>query len=110
MSEFKIVLEDLEVSMFLGLHDFEKEKQQRVLVCATVFVNSADFSGAGFLDYDAIADFIRTFNGRRIETQEELIQTIHAFILSKGARSATVYSRKPDVYSDCKSVGVSFSG
>ena len=110
MSRFTILIEDLELSMYLGLHDFEKKDKQRVLICAEIVVDSADFSQDGFLDYDGVADFIRTFNGARIETQEELIQTIHLYILAQGAASAKVYSRKPDVYSDCKSVGVSFSG
>lgn len=110
MREFKIILEDLELKMFLGLHDFEKERPQRVLVTAEITANSGDFPNAGFLDYDAVTDFIRTFNGGRIETQEELITKIHAFIIAQGARSATVYSRKPDIYPDCKSVGVRFSG
>lgn len=103
MSEFIILLEDLEISMYLGLHDFEKAAKQRVLVTVTIATK-------GFLDYDAVTEFIRTFNDERIETQEELVQTIHAFVMSKGATSARVYSRKPDIYPDCKSVGVTFAG
>ncbi len=97
--------------MFLGIHQFEKDTQQRVLVSASIKVDGVSGSEADMFDYDAVVEFIRTFNGKSIATQEELIQTIHAFILrSKNVTFARVMSRKPDVYADVDSIGVSFDG
>ncbi|MEP1612170.1 MAG: dihydroneopterin aldolase [Roseobacter sp.] len=110
MGEFQIIIEDLELSMYLGLHDFEKKTPQKVLLSAKFFVEGVQYPDERFVDYDIIADFIRTFNGARIGTQEELTIRIHSYIIEQGAIRATVYSRKPDVYKDCKSVGVVYSG
>lgn len=109
MARFTIRLTDLCIKMYLGIHDFERSAMQRVLVSATVQVETAEFRAGGFFDYDRLADFIRGFAGRRIDTQEELIVTVHDFVSAQdGVISATVCSRKPDVYPDAASVGVCY--
>ncbi|MBL3570670.1 hypothetical protein BV509_02490 [Rhodovulum sulfidophilum] len=110
MSRYRIVLEDLEIRMYLGIHDFEKKAPQRVLICAEIDVTSRSFGKDDIFDYDRVVAFIRAFSMQFIETQEDLVVRIHDHILSLGALSATVYSRKPDVFEDCKSVGVSYRG
>lgn len=97
--------------MFLGIHQFEKDAQQRVLISATIKVDGVDGSESDMFDYDAVVAFIRTFGGTRIDTQEELIQKIHAnILLNSSVTWARVSSRKPDVYPDVESIGVSFEG
>lgn len=110
MSNFTIKIEDICIEMFLGLHDFEKEKTQRVFVSIELEVTGVDVAQGQFFDYDHVVDFVRSFNQQRIETQEELVETIHANAMARGCRAARVYSRKPDVYPDCASVGVIFHG
>lgn len=110
MNRFRIVIDDLKISMFLGIHDFEKESPQTVLIHAEIDVCIDAPSASGILDYDKVVGFIRGFAMRSIETQEELVKEIHDFVMSLGAESAVIYSRKPDIFDDCKSVGVSFRG
>ncbi|MCY0146564.1 dihydroneopterin aldolase [Hoeflea sp. G2-23] len=110
MSDYKILIEDIEIEMYLGIHDFEKKQQQRVLLNIDIDISSPSPMKEHLFDYDKVVHFIRKFNGRSIETQEELIETVYNYIIDLGAKSAKVYSRKPDVYKDCKSVGVVYQG
>ena len=110
MPDFTVILEDQEVTMFLGIHAFEKAAPQRVLIRAEIAVTSGTTDKADMFDYDRVVAYIRGFSMTAIETQEELVTRIHAFILSLGARSATVWSRKPDVYPDCLSIGIRYAG
>lgn len=110
MSDYTIKIEDICVQMFLGLHDFEKKKTQRVFISIELDVTDVDVAQGRFFDYDRVVDYVRGFNQQRIETQEELIETIHAYVMARGCSAARVYSRKPDIYPDCASVGVVYSG
>lgn len=110
MNNYTIVIEDFEIKMFLGLHDFEKKEPQRVYVSVEVDVSLENCDYNNIFDYDKITDYMKTYNGKSIETQEELTFNIHKYILNLGCKNAKVYSRKPDIYKDCKSVGVIFSG
>lgn len=101
--------------MFLGLHAFERESPQRVLVSARIEVGGTDWAAgwaAGrFFDYDHLAGHIRSFAGQHIDTQEELAARIHGFITAQpDVKSAEVTTRKPDIFADAKSVGVIFRG
>jgi dihydroneopterin aldolase len=110
MNNFKVILEDLEIKMYLGIHDFEKINPQRVLICAEMDFEAMSVGKSDIFDYDRVVDFIRSFSLTSIETQEELVKSIHDFVMSLGAISAKIYSRKPDVYGDCKSIGISYQG
>lgn len=111
MTDLMIRLEDLEITMFLGIHDFERAAPQRVLICAEITVTGTDWQAGRFFDYDRVADFIRGFNGARIDTQEELVSRIHGFVHGlEGVTHAAISSRKPDVYPDAKAVGVVLRG
>lgn len=110
MSSYTIVIEDLEVEMFLGLHEFEKRTMQRVLISLKIGVSNVDYDAGKFFDYDDVVNFVRGFKSKHIETQEELTKTIYEFVMDLGCDSALVHSRKPDVYPDCKSVGLVFQG
>lgn len=110
MAEFTLFVRELEIRMYLGIHPHEKAAPQRVLL--SVEARTADVSGAvgDFIDYDAIVEFIRGYNGARIDTQEELAQSVHSFVRSlPGVRKARVTSCKPDIFTDCAAVGVVLS-
>lgn len=111
MAELMIRLEELEITMYLGIHDFERARPQRVLVSAEITVTGTDWAAGRFFDYDRVAEFIRGFNGARIDTQEELVSRIHAFVRAQeGVTHAAIASKKPDVYPDAKAVGVVLRG
>ena len=111
MSDFTIRLKDLEVEMYLGLHAFEKERPQRVLISARIDVTGIEGNEESYFDYDAVADYVRGFADKHVPTQEELIRDIHAMIVASPlVKRAEVRSKKPDVYPDCAYVGVAFSG
>lgn len=109
MADYQIVLDEQEITMYLGLHDFEKREMQRVLISAEIDVSLVDDSD--FYDYDALTDFIRQFAGARIETQEELLRRVHAFIIADArVQHAVVHTKKPDIYPDTRTIGVRYSG
>lgn len=111
MTRFTVLLEELEVKMYLGIHQFEKDAMQRVLVTAEIAVEVAAVDGDLYFDYDRVADYIRGYNGCRLATQEELTTQIHSFISGMdGVIHARVHSKKPDVYPDCAAVGMIFEG
>mgnify|MGYP006409366673 FL=1 len=111
MTRFKVLLEELEIEMYLGIHQFEKDAMQRVLVSAEIDVEVAAADGDLYFDYGRVADLIRGYAGTRVATQEELTTRIHAAIAAmESVRHARVHSKKPDVYPDCKAVGLVFEG
>lgn len=111
MSRFTIHLEELEITMFLGLHDHERAAPQRVIVSARIEVEGFEWREGRYFDYDRVAEHIRSYAGSRIDTQEELVSRIHGFISGlEGVTSAEVHSCKPDIYPDARAVGVIFRG
>ena len=111
MADYTIILEELEISMFLGLHPAERAAAQRVLISARIAVSGTDWAAGQFFDYDRVADHLRSYAGKRIDTQEELASRIHRFIAAlAGVQGVEVTTKKPDIYADAKSVGVVFRG
>jgi len=97
----------------IGFHEFERDARQRILVNVDLFVPIALASSAGddvseLLDYDRVrAGIQRLVAERHYNLQETLIDQILSLCLSfpqvVGARVST---QKPDVYPDCKTVGI----
>lgn len=109
MAEFLIELSEQEVGIVIGLHDHEKHAPQRVLISVQVLTRDVAGSAADFVDYDAIAAHIRSRAGTRVETQEDLVLAIHAFVTAlPGVQAARVSSKKPDIFPDCAWVGLSY--
>ena len=92
----KIILKDYCVEMFLGLHDFEKEKPQRVLLSVSIELEDPD----AFWDYDLLVAFLEgEISGSQIETQEELCERLIAFVENgPSLRSVVVQTKKPDIF------------
>jgi len=109
MAQFLLELHEQEVALVIGLHDHEKTAPQRVVVSVQILTADVSGTAADFVDYDAVADHVRTLAGTRVETQEDLLLGIHAFVMAlPGVEQARVSSRKPDIYADCAWVGVSY--
>jgi len=113
----RLFLRDYEVSINIGVHEFEKRGEQRVLINVELYVPLAVSTPRAdqlreVLDYD----FIRSTIARRvakghIHLQETLCDDVLALMLAHpDVRAARVSTEKPDVYPDCTSVGVEVFG
>ena len=109
----RLFLRDYEVRMNIGVHDFEKRGEQRVLINVDLYVPLAQSTPANdTLDEVVDYDFIRRSILERLERghihlQETLCDDVLALMLAHPkVRAARVSTAKPDVYPDCESVGV----
>ncbi len=109
----RIFLKDLSIDASIGFHDFEKQARQRVLVSVDLFLpieqsTSPHDDVADVLDYDFIRESIVAIaQSRHFNLQETLIDEISALCLAQPRIQAVrVESQKPDVYPDCKTVGI----
>jgi 7,8-dihydroneopterin aldolase/epimerase/oxygenase len=106
-------LKDYAVWINIGVHDFEKKAEQRVLINVDLYVPLAlSTPTADELDEVLDYDFIRrtvTERVRRghIQLQETLADDVlRAMLAHPKVRAARVSTAKPDVYPDCEAVGV----
>ncbi len=108
----RLFLRDYEVWINIGVHDFEKKGEQRVLINVDLYVPLADSTPHQdkldeVLDYDFIRREImaRVAQGH-IHLQETLADDVLARMLAHPkVRAARVATEKPDVYPDCDAVG-----
>jgi 7,8-dihydroneopterin aldolase/epimerase/oxygenase len=113
----RLFLRDYEVWINIGVHDFEKRGEQRVVINVDLYVPLAMSTPAEdelgeVVDYD----FIRRSIGQRlsqghIHLQETLVDDVLKLMLAHPkVRAARVSTEKPDVYPDCDAVGVEVFG
>jgi 7,8-dihydroneopterin aldolase/epimerase/oxygenase len=108
----KIVLEDFNLSLDIGFHDFEVGNPQRLLVTVEVWVDEAHFAPTDRVEDAWDYDFLRTeiaalTAGRRFNLQETLVREIYDLVAARrGVTAIRVSARKPDIYPDCGGVGV----
>ena len=113
----RLFLQDYEVRINIGVHDFEKTGEQRVLINVDLFVPLAtstpkDDKLSEVLDYDFIRRTVKERVARgHIHLQETLADDLLALMLAHSqVRAARVSTAKPDVYPDCAAVGVEVFG
>ena len=109
----RLFLRNFEVPVQIGVDDHEKLAAQRMYVNVDVFVPLAvstptrdDLSEV--VDYNFMRDALvmRTMSGH-IQLQETLCDDVARILMSHPKVYAVrVSTEKPDVYSDCESVGV----
>lgn len=108
----KIVLEDYQLELDIGFHDFEVGNPQRFLVTVEVWVDEPSFSAGDVPDSAWNYDFLRSeigvlVAGRRFNLQETLVREIYDLVAARrGVTALRVSTRKPDIYPDCGGVGV----
>ena len=109
----RLFLRDYEVFINIGVHAFEKTKEQRVLINVDLYVPLAlSTPKADELDEVVDYDFMRRsiterVSGGHIQLQETLVDDLLALMLAHPkVRVARVSTAKPDVYPDCEAVGV----
>lgn len=110
-----ILVRNLEILLFIGVHEEEKLAPQRLLVSveaqsAGTHDEADDFRST--VDYDHICDFIRALAREpHIELQETVARRVLEFTLAlPGVSHASVETRKPDIFPDCDFVGIRLSG
>ncbi len=109
----RLFLRNFEVMINIGVHDFEKQGEQRVLFNVELFIPLALSTPAQdelheVVDYDFIRNTIeaRVTQGH-IHLQETLCDEVARTLLAHPkVRAVQVSTQKPDVYPDCESVGV----
>jgi dihydroneopterin aldolase len=109
----RLFLRNYEVQINIGVHEFEKKGEQRVLINIDLFVPLSmstphDDKLAEVVDYD----FMRTTVANRmalghVHLQETLCDDLASALLAHPkVRAVRISTEKPDVYPDCDSVGV----
>ena len=109
----RLFLRNFQMMSNIGVHDFEKLGEQRVLFNVELYVPLAASTPTKdelheVLDYDFIRNTIqqRVLQGHT-HLQETLCDDIaRSLLLHPKVRAAQVSTQKPDVYPDCDAVGV----
>jgi dihydroneopterin aldolase len=109
----RLFLRNYDIFINIGVHDFEKRGEQRVVVNVDLFIpldknTPKEDKLDEVVDYDfmrkTIADIVAQGH---IHLQETLCDEIVARMLSHPlVFAARVSTEKPDVYPDCEGVGV----
>ena len=106
--ERRIFIRDFRLQVSIGIHDFEKEGPQTVVVNVDLLLAPADKAHndriANVLNYDTVHDGITRLAGsRHFNLQEALVDAILDLCLAQpGVIEARVSTEKPDVYKDCR--------
>ncbi|HEV2609809.1 MAG TPA: dihydroneopterin aldolase [Noviherbaspirillum sp.] len=109
----RLFLRNYEVQINIGVHEFEKKGEQRVLINVDLFIplsvsTPKEDHLEEVVDYDYMRDTIakRMAQGH-IHLQETLCDDVaKAMLAHPKVRAVRVSTEKPDVYPDCDSVGV----
>ena len=109
----RLFLRGLTVQAQIGIHDFELQSAQRLIIDVDLYVSFAGTSPKDdrideVVDYDFVRAVVhgRVAQGH-INLQETLCDDILTHLLEHtGVMAARVSTRKPDVYPDCEAVGV----
>jgi dihydroneopterin aldolase len=109
----RLFLRNYEVMINIGVHDFEKKGEQRVLINVDLYIPLALSTPKEdhlheVVDYDFMRETIaRRMAQGHIHLQETLCDDVLRAMLSHPyVRAARVSTMKPDVYPDCEGVGV----
>jgi dihydroneopterin aldolase len=109
----RLFLRNYEVLINIGVHDFEKKGEQRVLINVELYIPLAlstpkQDSLEEVVDYDFMRETIaRRMAQGHVHLQESLCDDVVASMLAHPrVRAVRVSTMKPDVYPDCEGVGV----
>lgn len=109
----RIFLREVVVDANIGIHAFEKEGTQKLVINIDLFVPLALSTPKHdkiheVLDYDFVRSTVRKrIDEGHINLQETLVDDLARALLSHpSVRAARVSSEKPDVYDDVDAVGI----
>lgn len=104
----RIFIRDFRLKVSIGIHDFEKEGPQTVVVNVDLVLEHEGKAHndriVNVLNYDTVHDGIAELAGsRHFNLQETLVDAILDLCLAQpGVIEARVSTEKPDVYKDCR--------
>ncbi len=109
----RLFLRNYEVMINIGVHDFEKKGEQRVLINVDLYIPLAlstprEDQLHEVVDYDFMRETIaRRMAQGHVHLQETLCDdVVRAMLAHPLVRAVRVSTMKPDVYPDCEGVGV----
>ncbi|MFL6657623.1 MAG: dihydroneopterin aldolase [Massilia sp.] len=109
----RLFLRNYEVMINIGVHDFEKKGEQRVIINVDLYIPLAlstpkDDHLAEVVDYDFMRETIaRRMAQGHVHLQETLCDdVVRSMLAHPNVRAVRVSTMKPDVYPDCEGVGV----
>jgi dihydroneopterin aldolase len=109
----RLFLRNYEVQINIGVHDFEKKGEQRVLINVDLYIPLAVSTPKAdelheVVDYDFMRETIaRRMAEGHVHLQETLCDdVVQAMLAHPRVRAVRVSTMKPDVYPDCEGVGV----
>jgi dihydroneopterin aldolase len=109
----RLFLRNYEVLINIGVHDFEKRGEQRVLINVDLYIPLAlstpkQDNLEEVVDYDFMRETVaRRMAKGHVHLQESLCDDLVAAMLAHPrVRAVRVSTMKPDVYPDCEGVGV----
>ncbi len=109
----RLFLRNYEVRINIGVHDFEKQGEQRVVINIELYVPLAQSTPLEdklreVVDYDFMRSTVAQRVGQgHIHLQETLCDDLAGALLAHPrVRAVRVSTEKPDVYPDCDAVGV----
>lgn len=109
----RLFLRDYEVLINIGVHEFEKKGEQRILINVDLFIplilsTPKEDKLDEVVDYGFIRSTIaRCMSQGHIHLQETLCDdVVKAMLAHPKVRAVRVSTEKPDIYPDCASVGV----
>tara|TARA_B100000575_G_scaffold247980_1_gene213723 strand:- start:850 stop:1248 length:399 start_codon:yes stop_codon:yes gene_type:complete len=114
-SERKVIIKNLIINMFIGIHDFEKIKKQRVKFNITITTDSKIKPDrkelSSILDYEKIIKNLNLLvEKRHYDLLEELSESIFKIIFNnKLVKKVNLKLEKLDVIKDAESVGIEVS-
>jgi dihydroneopterin aldolase len=106
--ERRVFIRDFRLQVSIGIHDFEKDGPQTVVVNVDLLLGSAEAAHgdriANVLNYDVVHDgIVALAKSRHFNLQETLVDAILDLCLAQpGVIEARVSTEKPDVYKDCR--------
>ena len=111
----KVIIKNLIISMFIGIHDFEKRKKQRVKFNITITTDSKIEPNkkelSSILDYEKVIKNLNLLiEKRHYDLLEELSESIFEMIFNnKLVKKVSLKLEKLDVIKDAESVGIEVS-
>ena len=114
-SKRKVIIKNLIISMFIGIHDFEKRKKQRVKFNITITTDSKIEPNkkelSTILDYEKVIKNLTLLVGKKhYDLLEELSESIFKMIFNnKLVKKVNLRLEKLDIIKNAESVGIEVS-
>lgn len=112
----RIFLRNFDTRISIGVHDFEKQAKQRVVINVDLYLEPAGRIQRDHISETVDYDFLRReiaalADSGHFHLQETFCERILAICLARsGVTAARVSSEKPEVYPDCEAVGFEIFG